>query len=203
MSMVLILFSLSKQHERALDTAYDRLQRGQGQPDTSSATRGTWSRIKYESFTATHLSDLWASGIDSACRLVIKSAAMQRLLESNSRLGLSVFTAVHPQNETQWRSLRALDEPLARGERVKAVVELLLLTKPEPPVPNETTGSFEGSGLPLETGRALAVTFLESAIGIDTGRPVDDEFDSLPLHAKTEEQIADYHDNLSFLLLEG
>jgi hypothetical protein len=68
---------------------------------------------------------------------------------------------------------------------------------------NENGGSFEDVALPLESGRALAVTFLESAIGIDTGRPTDDEFDSLPLYAKAKEQIADFHDELSFLLLEG
>ena len=50
--------------------------------------------------------------------------------------------------------------------------------------------------LPMESGRALAVAFLESAIGISTGRPVEenDAFDSLAPDESFEERVSDFHD---------
>jgi hypothetical protein len=58
--------------------------------------------------------------------------------------------------------------------------------------------------LPMDSGRALAVAFLELAIGINTGRPTkEDEFDSLALHKLVDQRIANSHDKRSYLLLEG
>ncbi|GKY96452.1 hypothetical protein MPSEU_000604700 [Mayamaea pseudoterrestris] len=187
-------------HERAFEIAYDKLHRGQ--PDsTSASTRGTWSKIKYESYTATHLSELWTSGKEGH-KLVIDSPATRRLLEVNPGLGLSIFTTVHPQNELQWRSLRATDDPLARPDEVKLVIELLSSV-----VPSMSTQSDGPTNdklmLPLETSRALVVTFLESAIGVESARPPDDEYDFLPIDAKLQKLISDFHDELAFLLLEG
>jgi hypothetical protein len=188
-------------HERAIDVAYEKLQRQTNA--AGSGTRSTWSRIKYESSTATHLSDLWAS--KEGCELVIKTPATRRLLESNPGLGLSVFTSVHPQSEAQWRSLRAANYPLARPELVEAVVELLKSVHPAVPFTSEQgVISLDETTLPLESGRALAVSYLESALGVDTGRPLeDDEFDAVQSDSKAAIQIANFHDELSFLLLEG
>ena len=66
------------------------------------------------------------------------------------------------------------------------------------------SGDDEGEVLPMNSGRSLAVSFLESAIGITTGRPTEeDEFDSLPNDESVEERISDFHDELCYLLLEG
>lgn len=68
-----------------------------------------------------------------------------------------------------------------------------------PEVANDDSG-----GLPLKSGRALAVFFLESAIGISTERPVaDDEFERLPPNPESEERAVSLHDELAYLLLEG
>lgn len=192
-------------HERALDVTYERLHRqGQAQGDVPANTRGAWSEIKYESYTATHLSDLWASGSDDGCRLVIRSPSTYRVLETNPRLGLSVFTSVHPQNEGQWRVMRARDDPLARPDVVKEVIKLLMSINPAIPYNAEPTPITDDGVLPLESGRALAVTYLESAIGIETGRPTEDDvFETLPPDQQLEEQVIGFHDELAFLLLEG
>lgn len=196
-------------HARAIEVSYERLQQ-QGQQPASDGTggivRGFWSQIKYESYTATHLSEIWGAGVDEGCHLVLTSPATHRLLESNPRLGLSVFTAMHPQNESQWRSLPARDDPLAHPERVYEVLKLLKSIKPT--IPYDKERSFtqdEDVTLPLESGRAVAVSFLRSAIGIATGRPLDDddEYDCLPVDADFEEHVANFHDELSLLLLEG
>ena len=166
--------------------------------------RGTWSKIKYESYIATHLSELWASGNEGGCSLVIRSPATRRLLETNPRLGLSVFTAIHPQNADQWRTLRALDDPLTQPDTVRSVIELLTSIIPVVVTSQFDPTSHDMSSLPLESGRALVIAFLESAIGIENGRVEEgDEYESLPADSKLERQVADFHDELSLLLLEG
>jgi hypothetical protein len=159
---------------------------------------GGWSKIKYESYAATHLSDLWAhsNGRD----LVLSLPATQRLLESNPRLGLSVFTAIHPHNEAQWKKMAARSDPLT--QHPSEVVDLLKSIKP---LAREDEASTEADApLPLDTGRALAISYLESSIGIYSGRPVHkDAFDSLPLNPEMEKLTVALHDELSFLLLEG
>jgi len=238
------------QHERAMEVAAERLQQnpaplpgsnnsntilttvssdssGEGIVATaapsSRSSAGQWSRIKYESYTATHLSELWCCGQDEARELVLKSSAAFALLESNPRLGLSVFTALHPQNESQWRTLHPRDDPFRSTQDVVRVLQLLKSVRPK-----ISTRSTRGNGdeedaqnqtLPLESGRALAVTFLESATGLSTGRPVDGAsgpdseqqrgvFESIslpnsPQDEAHEEDLANFHDELALLLLEG
>lgn len=197
-------------HERAIDVLYERLQQHRS-PDGGNRPGGFWSQIKYESYTATHLSDLWSSDKDQGYRLVLQSPATRRLLESNPRLGLSVFTATHPQNESQWKSMLAREDPIAHAVYPFQVVELLKSIHPAVPFDAKEVGltsdedtSGSSTALPLETGRAIAVAFLESALGISTGRPTDeDEFDLLPPDESNEERVANLHDELSYLLLEG
>jgi hypothetical protein len=191
------------QHEMAIQVAAERLQPSPKNTVENADRKGLWSRIKYESYTATHLSELWASGKDSGRAIVLRSPATLRLLESNPPLGLSVFTAQHPQNETQWRNLHSRDDPLGQPENVYEVVKLLKTASPQVPYDKEGA-SYDDGILPLEAGRALAVSYLESAIGINSDRPTEeDEFDMLPGDESHEEHVANFHDELSFLLLEG
>lgn len=203
-------------HERAIEVLYDRLQQPKV-PDGTGKTPsgGFWSQIKYESYTATHLSELWGSGEDQGCQMVLQSQATRRLLESNPRLGLSVFTAMHPQNESQWRAMVARDDPLSHPSYPLQVVELLKSINPAVAyediersftvsTDDEVDQYKDAAPLPLESGRALAVTYLESAIGISSGRPTtEDAFDSLPPDETVEERASNMHDELSYLLLEG
>lgn len=151
---------------------------------------------------------MWATQTDLACRLVIKSSATYRLLENNPRLGLSVFTCVHPQNESSWRNLNARSDPLAHPQHAREVVQLLQSVHPCV-IYNDTTNESktreeEEDFLPLDSGRNLAIAYLESAIGVTTNRPIEqDEYDSLPLEPHVVERIASFHDELSLLLLEG
>jgi len=219
-------------HERAMQVLFERMQQqkqsqsnSQQQPCQASLIGG-WSQIKYDSCFATHLSELWGSGRDEGCHLVLKSEATRRLLEHNPRLGLSAFTALHPQNPAQWKGLHLKDDPVAQPTYPRKVLQLLQSVQPVvpygslryAPAPTEAVDvtskstsdeddrddSFSTTKLPLESGRALAVTFLESALGIATGRPLeDDEFDFLPPQEGFAERLADFHDELAFLLLEG
>lgn len=176
-------------HEQAITVTYDRLR------ETNA-----WSPIKYDSYTATHLSELWSMD-PAAVQLVMSSPATHRLLENNPRLGLSVFTALHPHNETQWMADTLVD-PLAKWEKVYDVVKLLKSIKPYIPFDKEKPTVKEDMGsLPLESGRALAVAFLRSAIGISTGRPLANNDSSMGEEFDRHE--ANFHDELSFLLLEG
>ena len=196
-------------HERAIEVLVERL---------SQSTDGNkWSQIKFESYTATHLSDLWTSGEEEGCRLALQSPTTMRLLDSNPSLGLSVFTSTHPQNESQWKMMMARDDPLAHPTYPLQVVELLKSVNPaipyDAPPPYSDDGfeeievTFQNEGfadLPLDSGRALAVTYLESAVGISTGRPVSEgAFDSLGQDESFEERVVCLHDELSYLLLEG
>jgi hypothetical protein len=204
------LLRSSGNHQRAIDVLYDRLQQHRSPDGGKSA--GFWSQIKYESYTATHLSELWGTGKDQACHLVLQSPATHRLLEHNPRLGLGVFTSDHPQNAAQWKAMLARDDPLADPTYPSQVVKLLKSINPAVPYDGKEISLSDHMGhettsntiLPIESGRALAVTFLESAIGISTGRPTEeDEFDSLAPDENFEERIADFHDELCYLLLEG
>jgi hypothetical protein len=203
------LLRSSGNHQRAIDVLYDRLQQHRSPDGGKSA--GFWSQIKYESYTATHLSELWGTGKDQACLLVLQSPATHRLLEHNPRLGLGVFTSDHPQNTAQWKAMLARDDPLADPTYPSQVFKLLKSINPAVPYDGKELSLSDHMGhetantiLPIESGRALAVTFLESAIGISTGRPTEeDEFDSLAPDENFEERLADFHDELCYLLLEG
>jgi hypothetical protein len=202
-------------HGRAIDVLYQRLQQHRA-PESARKPVGFWSQIKYESYTAAHLSELWSTQKLAACDLVLRSSATARLLETNPQLGLSVFTVNHPQNANQWRQTSDHDDPLAHPSHPPKVLKLLKSINPviaynqqpkndyanakdEFEIADERTGT-----LPLESGRALAVAFLESAIGISTNRPEEDEFDLLDKSMEYGgDIISDFHDELCFLLLEG
>eukprot|EP00934_Nitzschia_sp_Nitz4_P005995 Nitzschia sp. Nitz4//scaffold68_size99682//22254//25922//NITZ4_004556-RA/size99682-processed-gene-0.36-mRNA-1//-1//CDS//3329556569//5985//frame0 len=190
-------------HERAIDVLYERIQQQRPSANTnlssSSSITGFWSSIKYESYTATHLSELWGTGLDEACELVLDSPATTRLLENNPRLGLNVFTVLHPQNTSQWEQQRAKEDPLAHPVYPARVVQLLKSIQPSV---HEVT--VEAESLPMDTGHALAVAYLESAVGISTGRPTEEgAFDLVAPDEDQEERITDFHDELCYLLLEG
>ena len=160
-----------------------------------------WSQIKFDSYIATHLGDLWSSKDEKYCQLVIQSTATKDLLSRNPTLGLSIFTSTHPQNENEWKKLKPSDDPLAHPFYPSKVTELLKSVSPHATskemlekISNDAQGS-----LPLHSGgRALAVAYLESALGISSGRPTESRGDS-----SHDERKADMHDELSYLLLEG
>mmetsp|Transcript_20025 Transcript_20025/g.49833 ORF Transcript_20025/g.49833 Transcript_20025/m.49833 type:complete len:1448 (+) Transcript_20025:139-4482(+) len=202
-------------HERAIDVLYQRHQQHRV-PDSSRNPVGFWSQIKYESYTASHLSELWSTQKNAACELVLRSTSTARLLETNPQLGLSIFTVNHPQNANQWRKTSDHDDPLAHPSHPPKVLKLLKSIKPVKAYDQKLKNDYadannefeiedERAGiLPLESGRALAVAFLESAIGISTNRPEEDEFDLLDKSMEyAENLISDFHDELCFLLLEG
>ena len=199
-------------HERAIAILYERFQKHRA-PESARQPVGFWSQIKYESYTAAHLSELWSTQKEAACQLVLDSTAAVRLLEQNPELGLSVFTVNHPQNSNQWRNTSDHDDPLAHPKYPSRVVQLLKSIKPiiasyhcsSTSSSDEIEDHMEASGmLPLESGRALAATYLESAIGVSTNRPEEEQFDLLgKSNEYADEQLSDFHDELCFLLLEG
>jgi len=189
---------------------------------------GGWPQIKYESYMAAHLSELLSSNSESCFQLVIHSSATKHLLEYNPKLGLNVFTASHPQNKKDWDELVAQDDPLMGGGKMMKnypmkIVKLLesvnpatkeTMTLPSSPIrasfrsaaTTTSLSSMKDVPLPLDSGRALAISYIESAIGLSTHRPLappNDPFDSLDADREFEERVADMHDELSYLLLEG
>jgi len=190
------LFRCAGKHERALDVAHERLLQQTNQEASSS--RGSWSKIKYESYAATHLSEIWCSDVATGFDLVLRADATRRLLENNPRLGLSVFTAGHAQNEDDWRAMKNIESHFAHPDYLYEVLKLLKEINPVVVGDKDLGTIANDTTLPLHAGRALAVTFLESAIGISTGRPIDEE-----RVTKVNDHVANFHDELAFLLLEG
>jgi hypothetical protein len=194
---------------------------------SSAGGAGGWSQIKFDSYIATHLGELWSSNDDRYRRIVLLSSATRDLIVREPSLGLSVFTMMHPQNEKEWKRMRPEDDPLVHPLYPSKVVELLKSITPQQSIGAVGGGSFgdvhrqitsedsfssfsPGSGkssspLPMDSGRALAVSYLESAIGIATGRPSSPGSRSLIESSRDEvdERTADMHDELSYLLLEG
>jgi Vam6/Vps39-like protein vacuolar protein sorting-associated protein 39 len=167
--------------------------------EESTILRRGWSQLKYESFIAIYLQELWRSKNEDCMDLVLKLDATRRLLESNSSLGLSVFTSEHPRTEEQWTTAIHPMESLSVNAHLK-VVHLLKDIKPQTThsSSSDSTSNADNTKLPLETGRALAATYLESVIGIDTMRPpVTKSRDEVLNSEKT------IHDELALLLLEG
>jgi len=199
-------------HEKAIFVLEERMNdpalrnasvAGDGRMDSGFAFG--WSQIKFDSYIATHLGDLWSSKDEKYCQLVIQSSATRDLLARNPSLGLSIFTSAHPQNQNEWRKMKPGDDPLAHPFYPSKVTELLKSVSPHATpkelrekIPNEAAGS-----LPLHSGgRAVAVAYLESALGISSGRPTESQSDP-SYHGEFDERKADMHDELSYLLLEG
>ena len=180
---------------------------------------GAWSQLRFESFLCSYLSDLWAignDGNDELAEIVLGSKTTLQLLERNPRLALTIFTSAHPQSEKQWEATIAKGDPLAHPSNPRRVIDLLKTLRPSLPLEASTVDARnkskeEGAApLPLTSGRALAVTYLESAVGISTGRQApsgdaakEKAFEALPSDKATDDRIADLHDELAFLLLEG
>lgn len=214
-------------HEKAIYVLQDRMNNpairnasvGSG---IGNGNAGGWSQIKFDSYIATHLGELWSSKDDNCCQLVLLAPATRDLIARNPTLGLSIFTSPHPQNEKEWKNMKPADDPLAHPLYPSKVVELLKSVSPRvckqdigvsDYSPAESPGYFSSfqSGdvvapLPLHSGRALAVTYLESSIGIATGRPPKtpgESFHGSNYRDESDDRKADMHDELSYLLLEG
>ena len=193
-------------HERALSVLQERMSSPSFR-NASSSSSGGWSQIKFDSYLTTHLSELWSSGDGRCMGLVLGSPAAAELLARNPTLGLGVFVSTHPRNGDEWRATRAGDDPLAHPLYPAKVVDLLKSVRPQGGDDAHRPPDGGGaSSLPLASGRALAVTYLESAIGISTGRPADggDTADhNEDAGGGGGGRAADMHDELSYLLLEG
>ena len=200
------------QHQQSIDIVQVRMNdpnfrnrnfvSGASKEESTSLRRG-WSQLKYESFIATYLQELWRSKDEDCMNLVLKLDATRRLLESNPSLGLSVFTSEYPRSDEQWSKAVHPMELL----NIDVHLQLVHLLKDIKPLtfPTSSSGDQDPNAcdtdktkLPLENGRALAVTYLESAIGIETMRP--------PV-TKSREDILNneknIHHELALLLLEG
>ena len=217
-------------HERAIKVIQRRMNDASARNMVSGGSSGTagsagysargsgavWSQLRYESYVTSHLSELWVGGDDDMIDLVINSNMTMQLLERNPRLGLSIFTSNHPEDEKQWEGTTANDDPVTHPVIPRRVLDLLQAAKPAIPldssVDQSSTVDEEKEGyapLPLSSGRALAISYLESLVGIAGNRPIPKDpkgeiaFDLLPADDSKEQRIIDFHDELAYLLLDG
>lgn len=195
------------EHEHALAIERERMANpavissSNQTPDLKA--RSSWSQLKYESFAASHLGELWSHGDISCKELVLTSDVTMHLLESNPLLGIEVFTSAFPKSEDQWNDLKENEDPLKSLEFTNRVVQLLKSAKPLIPhdkrerIVQIESNALPQHELPLESGKALAVTYLEALIGISTKRP--------HVHYPRElvETVSEVHNELALLLLEG
>ena len=199
------------EHQHAIDIQQEKLanpavKNSKNTSEQPSRTRGAWSQLKYESFLASHLGELWSHGDESTRELVLESLATRQLLESNPLLGLGVFTFSLPSNEEHWRALDAHEDPAASNIFPKKVIKLLKTIRPLIPydkrekiVQIESSAFSEDNNcqLPLESGRVLTVTYLESLVGISTKKPTSKG------SPQFVESTTEMHNELALLLLEG
>ncbi|KAL9179220.1 hypothetical protein ACHAXT_008510 [Thalassiosira profunda] len=222
-------------HARALGALHDRMADPAFRNASAAGARSRgsasapWSQLKFDSHLAAHLGELWGSRDDSCRALVLASPSTKDLLARNPTLGLSVFTAAHPRNAAEWQAVRPGEDPLAHPLWPSRVVALLKGVTPQEPLESGEggagqrdpgpAGSFSprsgkaAGPLPVDSGRALAVSYLESALGIATGRPAETPSEgssaSASLHAhppppdEAAARAADMHDELAYLLLEA
>jgi hypothetical protein len=158
---------------------------------------GSWSQLKYESFLATHLGELWSHGDDSCRDVVLNLPATRQLIEINPLLGLGIFTSLYPKNgATNPITSISIEYP-------KKVIELLKSIRPIAREKRERGDQIDvssysdenSSQLPLESGRALTVTYLESLVGISSKAP--------STNRESSSILSEMHDELALLLLEG
>ena len=211
-------------HEKAISILLEQKTKAQrnSTPTSNTNISSLFSPIKYESYTAAHLEELFQSDDENCTKLVLRTSATRKLLERNPTLGLSVFMSNHPRNDREWRNFLVHKDPMETKEMctlASMVVELLKSAEPRasqigsPLTDDQTMDSnplndTNQLNIPLDSGRALAVTYLESAVGISTGKPLNDlgeihALESLPTEAGLEEHVAGLHDELVYLLLEG
>jgi len=219
MEAALWLLRSCGKHEKAMSVLQERMSVAQRErnPDSYTHSSSLWSPIKYESYSAAHLGELFSSDDEYCTKLVLRTAATKKLLEQNPVLGLSVFMSNYPRNDREWRDFTSHKDPL-ETKRACVIVSLVVeLLKGIEPRVTQTIGK-EGNStdakavdevtLPLDSGNALAITYLESAIGVSSGKPLMeigeiDALDLLPAADGVDEHIESLHGELVYLLLEG
>lgn len=184
-------------HERAIALLEKKMSLSTA---TNSTTSSNLTSQKYENYMATYLQTLFVSEQEECTRLVLRSNATRKLMEQNPEIGLGVFMSHHPRSQKDW--LISSNELLKTKENCKTVsmvVELLKGMNPRSDLRRSPK---------LDSGRALAVTYLESVTGISSDKPLkaksyEKAMDALPMEEGTSGLIASLNDELVFLLLEG
>jgi hypothetical protein len=158
-------------HERAIQAVQDQMTSFGN--STGAAGVAAWSLNKYETYTASHLAELWSSRNLDFANLVLTTTATKHLLESNPALGLSVFTSSHPKSRQEWIEIEkgisrvTEKDPMYHLVDVHRVVALLKDTKiisPSVPLQNhEDEGKDEES---IET-RAAEISADDSGGGLE------------------------------------
>lgn len=185
------LLRLCAEHVLAIEVtqnSFDLSQTRQG---------GSWSQLKYESFLATHLGELWSHGDDSCRDVVLNLSTTRQLIETNPLLGLGIFTSSHPKTgATTSASLTSMEYPKKVIELLKSIRPVVRGLRDRGDQMDASSYSDENnSQLPLESGRALTVTYLESLVGISTK--------ASSTNLESPNILSDMHNELALLLLEG
>jgi len=113
------LLRLCGKYDRAIDVLNERMD------NPNKYTMGGWSYTKYESYTTRMLEELWSSGDKELASLALNSPTTKKILEVNPKLGLTIFTQSHPQDEKQWEDLKMNDDPLLHVVDPLKVVDML------------------------------------------------------------------------------
>ena len=168
----------------------------EGYDITSTKNGAGWSQLKYDSHLCAHLGELWSFGDNHCKEIVLQSSATQDVLTSNPSLGVRIFTSSLPQNEDQW--LKVSNGSLTESDTTATkVVEMLKSVRPRVHIRKAAQIIDADDTIPLESGNALAVVYLEAMVGISTKRPPMKNTNT------SNEDIIGIHNELAFLLLEG
>jgi len=196
-------------HQRAIEVLQDFMTnpslRNKGTGSIASMTgQVSWTQGKFESYLTSHLSELWICEDEECKQIVLRSTATRQLLENNPKMGLSIFTNPLSQNRDVLSKSDNVSNTIRIPMYCSQVVEMLksIRTRCLTTTSIESTLLNANCELPLESGLALAITFLESAIGITMDRSTTYRMANGSGEGDIE-SLSDLHDQLAILLLEA
>ncbi len=231
---LLWLYRSKGQHAHALGMLSEEhcVGSGKGTLKADSKGEGVWTRNYFCQWIADYLQNLWFSPNPVHPSLVLEAAVTRHLLGTRPYLGLTVFAGRDckggkPTSGTRVKTMR---QPLGHGISPQQAVSFLKSVTFSPGAlvaadhedgdsDSKSTGG-DNNEIPLTTGRALAIAYLEHLVNIPSSPPPlsaagtgagagnsQSDTPTAVLSNFTSPSIpttlAIIHDELAYLLMEG
>ncbi len=227
---LLWLYRSKGQHAHALGLLSEEhcVGSGKGTLKADSEGEGVWTRNYFWQWTAEYLQNLWFSPNPVHPSLVLEAAVTRHLLGMRPHLGLTVFTGWDCKGgkSTSRTRVKAKRQPLGYGISPQQAVSflksvtfsrdaLVAADRENGDADSKSTGG-DSNEIPLTTGRALAIAYLEHLVNIPSSPPplsaagAGNSQSDTPIAVLSNitspsipTTLAIIHDELAYLLMEG